>query len=59
MFDSCYTWVVSVSAAYILCTYTNVPILGIYTIVQSLDFIKVIVGYGLIKKGVWITSLVE
>lgn len=59
MFDSCYTWVVSVSAAYILCTYTNIPILGIYTIVQSLDFIKVIVGYVLIKKEVWITSLVE
>ncbi len=59
VFDSFYSWVVSVPAAYILCTYTNFPILGIYAIVQLLDLIKVMIGYILIKKGVWITSLIE
>ena len=35
------------------------PIMGVYAIVQSADMIKVIVGYILVKKGVWITNLVE
>ena len=59
IFDSFYSWVVSVPVAYILCTCTTLPILGVYAIVQSLDFIKLMVGYILIKKGVWITSLIE
>lgn len=59
VFDSCYSWVVSVPIAFVLCTYTAVPILGIYVIVQALDFLKLMVGYVLIKKGVWITSLIE
>lgn len=59
VFDSVYSWVVTVPVAYLLCEYTNLPILGIYAVVQALDFIKVVVGYVLIKKGVWITNLVE
>ena len=59
VFDSFYTWVVSVPAAFVLCNFTTIPILGIYAIVQALDLIKVTVGYILVKKGVWITSLVE
>ncbi len=59
LFDSVFTWVVSVPVAFLLCKYTVFPILVIYGIVQSLDFIKVIVGYVLIRRGVWITNLVE
>ena len=33
-------------------------IFGIYICVQALDFIKVIVGYIMIKKGIWISNLV-
>lgn len=59
LFDSVFTWVVAVSLAFVLCKFTQLPILLIYTIVQAADFIKVIVGYVLVKKGVWITNLVE
>lgn len=59
LFDSVFTWVVSVSLAFTLCRFTALPILGIYAIVQSADLIKVAVGYILVKKGVWITNLVE
>lgn len=59
VFDSMYSWVVSVPAAFVLCTFTSLPVLFIYAMIQALDFIKVMVGYVLIKKGVWITSLVE
>ncbi len=58
LFDSIFTWVVSVSIAFILCKFTALPVLTIYVIVQSADVIKVILGYILVKKGVWITNLV-
>ena len=58
LFDSVFTWVVSVSLAFIMCKWSGLPILAIYAIVQSADMIKVIVGYILVKKGVWITNLV-
>lgn len=58
LFDSMYTWIISVPAAYLLCRYSILPIVAIFTLVQSLDFIKVIVGYVLIKKGVWMNNLV-
>ncbi|MCM1164439.1 MAG: MATE family efflux transporter [Lachnospiraceae bacterium] len=59
LFDSVFSWAVSVPAAFLLCSFTTLPIMPIYAIVQSLDFIKVTVGYILVKKGVWISSLVE
>ncbi len=59
LFDSGFSWVVSVPVAYIICTFTGLPILWIYVTIQALDIIKVVVGYVLIKKGIWITNLVE
>ncbi|MBR1815993.1 MAG: MATE family efflux transporter [Lachnospiraceae bacterium] len=59
LFDSGFSWVVSVPVAYIICTFTGLPILWIYATIQALDIIKVVVGYVLIKKGIWITNLVE
>ena len=58
LFDSVFSWVVGVSTAFILSTYTNVGIFGIYFAVQAVDFVKVIIGYILIQKGVWITNIV-
>ena len=34
------------------------PVLAVYALVQSADLIKVVVGYVLVKKGIWITNLV-
>lgn len=59
VFDSVFTWCVSVSMTYVFCVYTDFPIIAIFVMIQSLDFIKVIIGYILIKKEVWITNLVE
>lgn len=58
LFDSVYSWVFTVPIAFCLCNFTALPILTIYAIVQGADIIKVLVGYVLIKKGVWITNLV-
>lgn len=59
LFDSVYSWTVTLPAALMLCFLTNLSIFWVYAIVQSADIIKVIVGYVLIKKGVWISNLVE
>lgn len=59
LFDSVYTWCVNVPVAFILCNHTSINILIIYTIIQSLDIVKIIIGYILVKKGIWISNLVE
>ena len=42
-----------------MCHFPSLPILGIYAIVQAADILKVVIGYILIQKGVWISNLVE
>ena len=59
LFDSVYSWVVVVSAAFILCKFTMMPILLVFFVIQALDLIKVSIGLILLKKGVWIQNLVQ
>ena len=58
LFDSVFSWVVSVPAAFLLCRFTALPIFTVFAIIQAMDLIKVSVGYVLIKKGVWISNIV-
>lgn len=58
LFDSIYTWCVPVLVAFILCSFTGLSVLWIFTIIQAMDIIKVTIGYILIQKGIWITNLV-
>ena len=57
-FDSVFIWVVSVSLAFVLSRFTVLPVLGIYAIVQAADFIKCMIGFILVKKGVWLRNIV-
>lgn len=59
LFDSVFTWVFIVPIAFALCKYSDLPILIIFILVNSLEFIKIIIAYTLIKKGNWISNLVE
>lgn len=59
LFDSVYSWTVTLPIALCLCFFTGLPIFGVYAIVQAADIIKVIVGYILIRKGIWISNIVE
>ena len=59
LFDSVYSWTVTLPIALVLCNFTALPILGVYAIVQAADIIKVIVGYFMIRKGIWISNIVE
>ena len=59
IFDSVFSWTVCGTCAFILAHYTNMHIYGIYICVQALDFLMLIVGYIMIKKGIWISNLVK
>jgi Na+-driven multidrug efflux pump len=59
LFDSVYVCVVSLPLAYILTRRTDLYILIIYFICQFSDIIKCIIGYILVKKGVWLQNIVE
>ncbi len=59
LFDSCFVWVVQVSAAMLLSRLTSMSILPLYAICQLLCAIKCVFGYWLVKKGIWIRNIVS
>ena len=59
LFDSVYSWTVTIPTALLLCNFTALPIFAVYAIVQSLDLSKIAVGFVLVRKGVWISNLAE
>ncbi len=58
-FDSGFMWVCSIPVAFILSRYSGLPILVTYILCQSLDIIKCIIGFILVKKGVWLQNIVS
>ena len=58
VFDSVFVWVISIPAAFALTNFTDLPILPLYTIVQCLDIMKVIIGLIMLKSGIWVNNLV-
>lgn len=59
LFDSVFAWFVSVPAAYVLSRYTLIPAIAIFAVVQIMDWIKCIIGFVLVKKGVWLQNMVS
>lgn len=59
LFDSVFMWCVSVTLAYTLSRFTGLHVVAIYAIVQAADFIKCIIGFILVKKGVWMQNIVS
>ena len=59
LFDSVFVWVVSIPTAYILSRYTGLTILPLYLICQSLEIIKCVIGFLLVKKGIWIQNMTQ
>lgn len=58
LFDSVFMWGISFTTAYALANYTSLPIIPLYAIVQSLEIIKCIIGFILVKKGIWINNII-
>ena len=58
LFDSVFMWVVSIPVAYTLSRHTNIPIVQLYFMCQMVDLIKCLIGFVLVKRGVWIQNIV-
>ncbi len=58
LFDSVFLWCVSIPVAYVLSRHTGMAIAALYLSCQMLDLIKCVIGYILVKKGVWLNNIV-
>ena len=59
LFDSVMMWGVNIPLAFVLSRYTTLPIIMVFFIVEGVYFLKGIIGFILVKKGVWIKNLVN
>ena len=58
LFDSVFIWCVSVTIAFTLSRFTTLPVTAVFIFVQLGDIIKCIIGFVLVKKGVWLQNIV-
>lgn len=59
LFDSVFACCVNLPIIYVMCHYTGLPIIPLYAICQTIEFIKCTVGGILVKKGVWLRNIVN
>lgn len=57
IFDSVCLWVISIPIAYLLSRYTDLYVVWIFVLVQVGDWIKCVVGYHLVKRGIWMHDM--
>lgn len=58
LFDSMSVWIIAIPCAYMLMNFTNLNIITVYLLCQLAGIIKCILGYILVKKGVWLKNIV-
>ncbi len=58
-FDSVYAWLVNIPLAYVLSRYTGLHIVPLFLACQLIDIVKCIIGFVLLKKGVWMNVIVK
>lgn len=59
LFDSGFIWLIGAPIAFVLANYTNINVSLLYFCVLALDIVKAVIGYFLIKKGVWISNIIK
>lgn len=57
-FDDGFMWICTIPLAFVLSRFSGFPILVTYLLCQIPDLIKCMIGYILVKKGIWIENLV-
>ncbi len=58
IFDSCSMWLVAVPLAFILANFTDLPVVPLYIAIQLIEVLKCIIGFILVKKGIWIRNII-
>lgn len=59
IFDSVYTWVIVIPIAYCLSHFTTWNIVMVFLCIQSLEFVKAIIGFFMVKSNIWLNNIVN
>ncbi len=59
LFDSVFVWFVSIPLAFVLSRFTTLPIVPLYLVCQLIEIVKCVIGFILIKKGIWLQNIVK
>ena len=57
LFDCGFVWVVSVPFAFLLSRGTHLPVLTMYALVQSVELLKCLIGFLMVRQGSWAKNL--
>lgn len=58
LFDSSVLWLISIPLAFYLTHFTGIHIVIVYLLCQMTEIIKAMIGFILIKKGVWLNKII-
>jgi putative MATE family efflux protein len=58
LFDSCFTWAISLPMVFLLCRFSLLGVLVIYALERGIDLVRVVIGFGILKSGLWAKNLV-
>lgn len=58
VFDCCFVWLINLPVVYLVTKYTDVNILMVFAISESVHILKCVLGGWFVAKGVWIRNLV-
>lgn len=59
LFDSVYTWVLVIPYAYVLANFTSLTIVMVFFLVQFMEIVKAIIGFFMVRSGVWLQNIVN
>lgn len=59
LFDSAFMWAFTIPVVFALSRFTGLGIVWIYLICQATDLIKCVIGFFMVKKGLWIHNMAE
>lgn len=59
VFDIGFMWGVAYPLAFVLVTFTQLPILPVYICVQAVELVKCIIAFRLVKRGDWINNVIS
>lgn len=59
LFDSVYSWVLVIPVATLLAKHTALSITTVFFLVQFTEIIKVVIGFFMVKSGVWLQNIVD
>ena len=59
LFDGFYMLCVVVQLAFLLTRFTDLPIIPVYMLCQISEAVKALIGFVMVRKGVWVNNIVE